>query len=93
MVSRSSSGSPGSSGSSGSSVTIEETTAEELVREIADVKQKVHADPELLARWIREQLRQSDDAVKIPGEAPLARDPNGGSVEGTDGGPVSSTLH
>ena len=91
MVSRSSSCSSGSSGSSGSSnsspssITSEETTAEELVREIADVKQKVHADPELLARWIREQLRQSDDAVKIPGEAPLAREPNGG--------PDSNTLH
>jgi hypothetical protein len=91
MVSRSSSSPPGSPGSS---VTIEETTAEELVREIADVKQKVHADPELLARWIREQLRQSDDAVKIPGEAPLARDPNGGSAEGADGpSPVPNTLH
>ena len=62
-----------------SSILIEETTAEELVREIADVKQKVHADPELLARWIREQLRQSDDTVKIPGEAPPARAPDGGS--------------
>ena len=82
MVSRISSG---PSSSSGSSITLEETTAEELVREIADVKQKVHADPELLARWIREQLRQSDEAVRIPGEAPLARDP--------DGGADSNTLH
>jgi hypothetical protein len=82
MVSRISSG---SSSSSGSSITLEETTAEELVREIADVKQKVHADPELLARWIREQLRQSDEAVRIPGEAPLARDPDGSSD--------SNTLH
>ena len=90
MVSRSSSSPPGSSGSS---VTIEETTAEELVREIADVKQMVHADPEILARWIREQLRQSDDTVKIPGEAPLARDPNGGSAERPAGGPASNTLH
>jgi len=76
-----------------SSDSSEETTAEDLVREIADVKQKVHADPELLARWIREQLRQSDDTVKIPGEAPLARDPNGGSAEGPAGGPASNTLH
>jgi len=68
------------SGSSNSSISIEETTAEELVREIADVKQKVHADPELLARWIRQQLRQSDEAVKIPGESPLAV-------------PDSNTLH
>ena len=91
MVSRSSSG---SSNSSPSSITSEETTAEELVREIADVKQKVHADPELLARWIREQLRQSDDAVKIPGEAPLARDPNAGCAEGSDSSrSVPNTLH
>jgi hypothetical protein len=69
-----------SSGSSDSSISSEETTAEELVREIADVKQKVHADPELLARWIRQQLRQSDDAVQIPGEAPLTA-------------PDSNTLH
>jgi hypothetical protein len=74
MVSRS------SSSSSGSSITTEETTAEELVREIADVKQKVHADPELLARWIRKQLHQSDDTVKIPGEAPPTS-------------PVPNTLH
>jgi len=74
-----------SSGSSGSSSTIEETTAEELVREIADIKQKVHADPELLARWIRQQLRQSDDSVKIPGEGPLTGNP--------DGGTASNTLH
>jgi hypothetical protein len=88
MVSRS------SSSSSGSLITTEETTAEELVREIADVKQKVHADPEILARWIREQLRQSDDAVKIPGEAPLARGPDGGSAEGADGpSSVPNTLH
>jgi len=78
MVSRISSGLP------------EETTAEELVREIADVKQKVHADPELLARWIRQQLRQSDDAVKIPGEAPLA-----GNLDGDPAGSSSptNTLH
>ena len=82
MVSRISSG---PSSSSGSSITLEETTAEELVREIADVKQKVHADPELLARWIREQLRQSDEAVRIPGEAPLAPD--------SDGSADSNTLH
>ena len=75
------------------SSSIEETTAEDLVREIADVKQKVYADPELLARWIREQLRQSDDAVKIPGEAPLAREPNGGLSEQPNGGPGSNTLH
>jgi hypothetical protein len=78
---------------SSSSITSEETTAEELVQEIADVKQKVHADPELLARWIREQLRRSDDAVKIPGEAPLAREPNGGPSEGPNGAPASNTLH
>ena len=91
MVSRSSSSSPGSSGSS---VTIEETTAEELVREIADVKQKVHADPEILARWIREQLRQSDDAVKIPGEAPLAVGTEGGPADDPNGSnPVPNTLH
>ena len=90
MVSRSSSG---LSSSSPSSTTSEETTAEELVREIADVKQKVHSDPELLARWIRDQLRRSDDTVKIPGEAPLAREPNGGPAERPDGGPVSNTLH
>jgi hypothetical protein len=87
MVSRS------STGLSGSSNSTEETTAEELVREIADVKQKVHADPELLARWIREQLRQSDDAVKIPGEAPLTGNADGGSAEGPAGGPASNTLH
>jgi len=69
-----------SSMSSNSSISNEDTTAEELVREIADVKQKVYADPELLARWIREQLRRSDDAVKIPGEAPLTS-------------PVQNTLH
>jgi hypothetical protein len=85
-----------SSSSSSSSITTEETTAEELVREIADVKQKVHADPELLARWIRQQLRQSDDAVKIPGEEPLAGDPEGPSSTGVDGGTApktSNTLH
>jgi len=82
--------------SSSSSITTEETTAEELGREIADVKQKVHADPELLARWIRQQLRQSDDAVKIPGEAPLAGDPEGPPSTGVDGGTApktSNTLH
>jgi len=79
-----------SSGTSSSSTSIEETSAEELVREIADVKQKVHADPELLARWIRQQLRQSDDAVKIPGEAPLTGNPNGGPAESS---PVPNTLH
>ena len=84
MVSRS------STGLSGSSNSTEETTAEELVREIADVKQKVHADPELLARWIREQLRQSDDAVKIPGEAPLTGNPDGGPAGSS---PVLNTLH
>jgi hypothetical protein len=87
MVSRS------STGLSGSSNSTEETTAEELVREIADVKQKVHADPELLARWIREQLRQSDETVKIPGEAPLTGNLDGGSAEGPAGGPASNTLH
>ena len=79
-----------SSGTSSSSTSIEETSAEELVREIADVKQKVHADPELLARWIREQLRQSDDAVKIPGEAPLTGNPDGGPAGSR---PVPNTLH
>jgi len=79
-----------SSGTSSSSTSIEETSAEELVREIADVKQKVHADPELLARWIRQQLRQSDDAVKIPGEAPLTGNPDGGPAGSN---PVSNTLH
>ena len=76
-----------------SSSLSEETTAEELVREIADVKQKVHADPELLARWIRQQLRQSDDAVKIPGEAPLIGNADGVAAEGPHGGPASNTLH
>jgi uncharacterized phiE125 gp8 family phage protein len=38
------------SSTSGSSISQEETSAEELAREIAEVKQKVHADPELLAR-------------------------------------------
>ncbi|NBT79525.1 MAG: hypothetical protein EBT04_13970 [Betaproteobacteria bacterium] len=76
--------------SSSSSITTEETTAEELGREIADVKQKVHADPELLARWIRQQLRQSDDAVKIPGEAPLMGNPDGGPA---GSGLVPNTLH
>ena len=62
-------------------VSHEETSAEELAREIAEVKQKVHADPELLARWIRAQLRQSDDAAHLPGDTPPA-------------GPiVSKTLH
>ena len=79
-----------SSGSSDSPISTEETTAEELVREIADVKQKVHADPELLARWIREQLRQSDDAVKIPGEAPLTGNPDGGPAGSR---PAPNTLH
>jgi hypothetical protein len=79
-----------SSGTSSSSTSIEETSAEELVREIADVKQKVHADPELLARWIRQQLRQSDDAVKIPGEAPLTGNPDGGPAGSS---PVLNTLH
>jgi hypothetical protein len=79
-----------SSGTSSSSTSNEETSAEELVREIADVKQKVHADPELLARWIRQQLRQSDDAVKIPGEAPLTGNPDGGPAGPN---PVSNTLH
>jgi len=79
-----------SSGSSDSSISIEETTAEELVREIADVKQKVHADPELLARWIRQQLRQSDDAVKIPGEAPLEGKLDGGPA---GSGSPQNTLH
>ncbi len=78
------------SDSSDSSISSEETTAEELVREIADVKQRVHADPELLARWIRQQLRQSDDAVKIPGEAPLTGNPDGGPAESS---PVPNTLH
>jgi hypothetical protein len=87
MVSRSSSG---LTGSSDSSISNEETSAEELVREIADVKQKVHADPELLARWIRQQLRQSDDAVKIPGEAPLTGNPDGGPAGSS---PVPNTLH
>jgi len=73
-----------------SSSLSEETTAEELVREIADVKQKVHADPELLARWIRQQLRQSDDAVKIPGETPLAGSPDGGPAGSS---PPPNTLH
>lgn len=87
-----------SSGSANSSITIEETSAEELVREIAEVKQKVHADPELLARWIRQQLLQSDDAVKIPGEAPLEGG-TGGGIEGDPGGrpnesnSVPNTLH
>ena len=79
-----------SSGTSSSSTSNEETSAEELVREIADVKQKVHADPELLARWIREQLRQSDDAVKIPGEAPLTGNPDGVP---SGSRPVPNTLH
>ena len=79
-----------SSGTSSSSTSIEETSAEELVREIADVKQKVHADPELLARWIRQQLRQSDDAVKIPGEAPLGGNPDGGPAGSS---PAPNTLH
>jgi hypothetical protein len=78
------------SGSPDSSISNEETTAEELVREIADVKQKVHADPELLARWIRQQLRQSDDAVKIPGEAPLAGNPDGAPAGSS---PAQNTLH
>ena len=90
MVSRISSSLSGSSDLSDSSISNEETTAEELVREIADVKQKVHADPELLARWIRQQLRQSDDAVKIPGEAPLAGNPDGGPAGSS---PVPNTLH
>ena len=76
-----------------SSDSSEETTAEELVREIADVKQKVHADPELLARWIRHQLRQSDETVKIPGEVPLKGNPDGGSADVPAGGPASNTLH
>ena len=76
-----------------SSSSSEETTAEELVREIAEVKQKVHADPELLARWIRQQLRQSDETVKIPGESPLTGNPDGGSAEGPAPGPDSITLH
>ena len=79
-----------SSGTSSSSTSNEETSAEELVREIADVKQKVHADPELLARWIRQQLRQSDDAVKIPGEAPLTGNPDVGPAGSS---PISNTLH
>jgi len=79
-----------SSGTSSSSTSNEETSAEELVREIADVKQKVHADPELLARWIREQLRQSDDAVKIPGETPLTGNPDGGPAGSR---PAPNTLH
>jgi hypothetical protein len=79
-----------SSGTSSSSTSNEETSAEELVREIADVKQKVHADPELLARWIRDQLRQSDDAVKIPGEAPLTGNPDAGP---SGSKPVPNTLH
>jgi hypothetical protein len=83
-----------SSGSSSASITIEETTAEELVREIADVKQKVHADPERLARWIRQQLRQSDEAVKIPGEAPLAGGTEGGPADDPNGSnPIPNTLH
>ena len=90
MVSRISSSLSGSSDSSDSSISSEETTAEELVREIADVKQRVHADPELLARWIRQQLRQSDDAVKIPGEAPLVGNPDGGPAGSS---PVPNTLH
>ena len=57
---------------SGSSISQEETSAEELAREIAEVKQKVHADPELLARWIRQQLRQCDDSAHLPGDTPPA---------------------
>jgi len=87
MVSRISSS---SSGSSDSPISTEETTAEELVREIADVKQKVHADPELLARWIRQQLRLSDEAVKIPGEAPLTGNPDGVPAGSSS---VPNTLH
>ena len=79
-----------SSGTSSSSTSNEETSAEELVREIADVKQMVHADPELLARWIRQQLRQSDDAVKIPGEAPLTGNADVGPAGSS---PVPNTLH
>ena len=52
------------------SMSHEETSAEDLVREIAEIKQKVHADPELLARWIRQQLRQSDDSAHLPGDMP-----------------------
>ena len=52
------------------SMSPEETSVEELAREIAEVKQKVHADPELLARWIRQQLRQSDDSTHLPGDTP-----------------------
>jgi len=54
------------------SISQEETSAEELAREIAEVKQKVHADPELLARWIRQQLRQCDDSAHLPGDTPPA---------------------
>jgi hypothetical protein len=54
------------------SMSQEETSAEELAREIAEIKQKVHADPELLARWIRQQLRQSDDSAHLPGDTPPA---------------------
>ncbi|NBS97422.1 MAG: hypothetical protein EBT08_14970 [Betaproteobacteria bacterium] len=54
------------------SISQEETSAEELAREIAEIKQKVHADPELLANWIRQQLRQSDESVHLPGDTPPA---------------------
>jgi hypothetical protein len=65
---------PGVVSQSASSLSMsqEETSAEELAREIAEIKQKVHADPELLARWIRQQLRQGDESVHLPGDTPPA---------------------
>jgi hypothetical protein len=66
----------------------EETTREELEEEIAEVREKVRADPELLARWIRQQLniQSTDDSDTDDGDD--------GDAGGDDNAlPVSRTLH
>ena len=66
----------------------EETTREELEEEIAEVREKVRADPELLARWIRQQLniQSTDDSDTDDGD-----DGDAGSDDNAL--PVSRTLH